>query len=1081
MSIALSFDIGHSSIGWAVLKPNKDKSEILGCGAVVFPKEDCQNQQRAGFRRQRRNIAARRNRIKRLESFLTHIGALTPADVEYCRKHPHPWPWLLAAQVLVAQRTLSWKELWAIIRWYAHNRGYDGNALWAGEDSDPDDVKKVKAARKLMSDCQTSNMCETICKLMSIDPKSTENPEIKYYFKDENAAFPRDVVVAEVRKVLDQHVGILTGVSSDFIRTLLENWQITKKTGFDPKLPERYTGGLLFGQMKPRFENRIIPKCRKTDEKTPSKHSRAFYKFRWAMLMNNLRVLDEVEGGSRSLNAAERGQLNEIMKLTGYLTKTSLKKALEKDFGLEPANLDAMLLVPEMEKALTLDPALREMNGSKYKKIWQEIPESWYLVFLNQLFKGKKYHTKPPSLEQWRSRIQSKGTVSDNLDAALREAYEAECKSLSKKKQIEELPTYKAFLNRPLRITQSHLASGRSPYSRIKLKEATEAIMRGEDPRSKGGALEETSDVLERQEAVVVDEKTNNHLVRHRLKIFEKTLNDLVKHYANNDPSLIDWVSVEEVRYLVEFSGKTAKEKARIVGEKRWHHRKISKYLEKERETNKGAWDISASLIKKVRIADDMNWKCPYTGQFYSLNQILSGDVDREHIIPRSKRPTDAMHALVLTFTEINRMKGARTALKFIEETKDDSRTLTPKQFRELVNALKKKNGPSTDDEKRCTKRKIALLTRDYEPRGKVKVKGKAAEESVDGFTEGSLTQTSHINKLAIQRVKHWFDQRLRENEKKPKVTQLSGSVTAATRRSWDVLKALEAVHPEIRNKNKTEIREITHLHHALDAIIIGLAVEYFPEDGRLWTLLSKRSIQNPVDRAYMKAKLKELISFSNNGEWQLDSLNNSIMSQIVRRLGEKRVVRHNPRTTRGLRIQQNIWRIEGEDPDDPTKLLIRMKPRNEDGLKVSKQRSERKAKLFGSSPNRIEGKLKNLKGALIVEDNYGVTLDPEPKVIPYQQVWMQIEELKKQNGGKPVRILRNGDVIRVKSGKDYPGIWRIHSIKDANAGLLLDMASPEVVKAGNGITNAKMNVRLNTLIRNGLELLNLDYSFHEM
>ena len=46
--------------------------------------------------------------------------------------------------------------------------------------------------------------------------------------------------------------------------------------------------------------------------------------------------------------------------------------------------------------------------------------------------------------------------------------------------------------------------------------------------------------------------------------------------------------------------------------------------------------------------------------------------------------------------------------------------------------------------------------------------------------------------------------------------------------------------------------------------------------------------------------------------------------------------------------------------------------------------------------------------------------------------------------------------------------------------GLLLDMASPEVVKAGNGVVGAKMNVLLKTLIRDGLELLDLDYSFHE-
>ena len=262
MNIALSFDIGHSSIGWAVLKPDKEKSEILGCGAVVFPKEDCQNQQRAGFRRQRRHIAATRNRIKRLEAFLTHIGALTSEDVKYCRKHPHPWPWLLAAQVLVAKRQLDRRELWAVIRWYAHNRGYDGNVLWAGEGSDPDDVKKVQAAHKLMQDCQSQSMCETICKLMNINPRAPGNPEIKYYFKGENAAFPRDIVVTEIRKVLEQHVEVLDGISQDLIRILLSDWHGAKESGFNPRLPDRYFDGLLFGQMKPRFENRIIPKCR---------------------------------------------------------------------------------------------------------------------------------------------------------------------------------------------------------------------------------------------------------------------------------------------------------------------------------------------------------------------------------------------------------------------------------------------------------------------------------------------------------------------------------------------------------------------------------------------------------------------------------------------------------------------------------------------------------------------------------------------------------------------------------------------------------------------------------------------------
>ena len=157
MSIALSFDVGDQTprfwvVGWWFFQPR-----IIA---------------RAAFRRQRRHIAATRNRIKRLEGFCQKVGFLSEADVLACRVDPHPWPWFLAAQVLVAGRVLNSLELWSVIRWYAHNRGYDGNALWAREDSDPDDVKKVQAARKLMDRCGTSTMCETVSVLLEADPKT---------------------------------------------------------------------------------------------------------------------------------------------------------------------------------------------------------------------------------------------------------------------------------------------------------------------------------------------------------------------------------------------------------------------------------------------------------------------------------------------------------------------------------------------------------------------------------------------------------------------------------------------------------------------------------------------------------------------------------------------------------------------------------------------------------------------------------------------------------------------------------------------------------------------------------------------
>ena len=42
-SLTMGLDIGHRSIGWAVLKkaPEGQIPEILGCGTVIFRSEDC--------------------------------------------------------------------------------------------------------------------------------------------------------------------------------------------------------------------------------------------------------------------------------------------------------------------------------------------------------------------------------------------------------------------------------------------------------------------------------------------------------------------------------------------------------------------------------------------------------------------------------------------------------------------------------------------------------------------------------------------------------------------------------------------------------------------------------------------------------------------------------------------------------------------------------------------------------------------------------------------------------------------------------------------------------------------------------
>lgn len=1077
--ISFAFDIGHASIGWAVILQDGTFALpcVAGCGTVVFPAGSCENFQRAGFRRQRRHVAGTRNRIKRLEKLLLHLGVFTEADIEHSRKEPHPFPWLLAARILGGHRqTLTWQELWAVLRWYAHNRGYDGNALWTDgpEPDDQEDTKKVTKARDLMEAHRTATMAETVCGVLGVNPAATVNPAMGVYFKGEDAAFPRSVVRAEVKRILEAHIGQLPCVDAALIQAFVDDWSLVTRIDAPIRLPGRYRGGLLFGQMVPRFDNRIIPTCRITGEKTPDRHCKEFYRYRWGMLLANLRQQGPTDDGPVKLTARQRRGLNAIMECEGHLTAAGLKKAM-RDLGITPSNLETMFLTSEMEKALTLDPVKQELGGKTLKDIWAAIPEAYRRIFANQLWREK-----PVTLHKWRERLDRDGVDLNDFDAAVLARTNPEKKTKSTPKSVD------AVLDEPLKLR--HRASGRAPYARAKMAEAWEAIFDDQrpDPKDKGGCLEETPEVLMRQKMEDIDQSTNNHLVRHRLLIFKRLFDDLVSEYAGGDPAQVSQVAIEVVRDLVEFSGKSSKEIAQLIGMKMGDFNAAVKAIEKHEADTGETVPISAGLIKKVRIARDLNWTCPYTGRHYGMQEIITGAVDREHIIPRSLRPSDSMDSLVLTFTDINRRKGKRLAWQFIEDEGGNGDLFTPQQFEAHVKSLQPKSDPRNredrtfiDDNLRRWKRKQHLLLPAYEPR-KPK-KAEADEEDDSGFTGRDLTQTSFLNKLAARQVLKAVQERVGEEAESPlqphHIVHLSGSVTGAVRRSWKLLDALHQAVPETTNKTKHAIRKITHLHHALDAVNIGLAAALFPRNGRLWQLMSLRQIRRPADQAEFKRLARQPIYFSQDGKWDIAALPDEIKQQIADRLSEKRVVMHLPRTMRGLRAQQNTWRVLGPDPQDPERsLAITQATRGEDKKRHRKHESEKRSLLLGSSPKRGSGKLANLQGAIIIDGNYGVALDPQPFVIPHFDVWHTIQRLTAENGGKPPRIIRNGYSIEIKTGK-YQGRWRVHSIKDARVGIMLDLAHHDVLRVANKSLTSKVNVKLSSLLKAGLEIETLSYT----
>ncbi|MGA2660051.1 MAG: type II CRISPR RNA-guided endonuclease Cas9 [Verrucomicrobiota bacterium] len=1053
-NFGIAFDVGHSSIGWAVLQ-TEGRAEIAGCGAVTFRADDCLASARRGYRRQRRHIRSTRQRIARMKVLLKHLGALKPEQLD---QPGCAWPWQLAARVLCGGKLLTWPELWDVLRWYAHNRGYDGNRRWSAADAEAiaDDTEKEENAKTLMGKHRVGSMAETFCMELGVDPLGQKRAST-VRFKGLNAAFPRAIVEGEVRRILQAHSGKLPKVDAALERALLGRdnrdrtaWQSIPCPAL--RLPKRYEGALLFGQLVPRFDNRIISKCPVSGEKVPSRNCAEFLNFRWAMQLANVRVARFGEKELTPLTAPERRQLDAAMRKQGGMGAEEFKKHVRQAAGAIRDNLDTMLLHPDAKEALLLDPVQKIVQSSDLRPLWQILPERLQKRARGQLRRGK---TITPA--RLRAQLEELGLSVSAFDAEVTRQLDA---ANTRNRKNDERISRQGLLNRPFAAKR---LDGRAAFARPLLKRAAEEVMAGKHPKEEGGCLFVTEEMRQAQLSREIAEQTNNHLVRHRLLILERLVGDIIKEYAGGDKARVAGITVEVNRDLREMSGMTAKQKAQDLGLRIANHHHVVKKLEEDeslmRVLRKQGTRITAGLIRKARVADDLGWACPYTGQRFEPVDLVTKRVDKDHIVPRASRASDSLESLVMTFSAINKWKGKRTAWQFVEQEQGKPVPDLPNlsitslsRYKQLVESIETFKGHD-DDKRRKKRRKDLMLLPVYEEKE---------------FTPRDLTTTSQLVRLGAMALRKAF----LGCKRQPVVVSLPGSVTGAVRKAWKVLGCLSLAAPGVLDENgevkkKQEIREVTHLHHALDACVLALASHFIPNNGRIWELIVKGRWTPAEER---ELKTLGIFSWDSEGRFQVRDLDKTLKEQIRQRLGERRVVQHIPARMEGLRVEQNTWRVVSVKDGEAT---LRQRVRAADGSRPGKTTAEKVTKLLGLQPVSGRGKLLVNRGTLVIPDNFGVALvEPEPVIIPFHKVWPRLSELRAANGGRMPMVLRNGQLIRVPGGKSFKGVWRVFATKNNASGMALDIGSPDVVRLKNKTEGHKINVRLATLIRDGMEVL---------
>jgi hypothetical protein len=253
-----------------------------------------------------------------------------------------------------------------------------------------------------------------------------------------------------------------------------------------------------------------------------------------------------------------------------------------------------------------------------------------------------------------------------------------------------------------------------------------------------------------------------------------------------------------------------------------------------------------------------------------------------------------------------------------------------------------------------------------------------------------------------------------------------------------------------------------------LDASVIALTHHYLPgsspfqkenRKGAIWAAMLKRSKSR--EETLLLKKTGQFISYQKKDgqgnpvdgkdgepqfETKLKDLSNGIKAQLAQRLAEKRVVQHVPSDRSGAKLELNpwrVWEIHG-DPDNPqTKVTVRQRTStvDKDGNRkiTKKETTEKVGKLVGLKP----GKLRKNQSVLVIAENYGIALTPQPQIIPFHKVQQRINEIREMNAGVQPEILRNGMLIKISNWEGKNGLWRIFSCK---APAYLDLARADVI-----------------------------------
>lgn len=301
----------------------------------------------------------------------------------------------------------------------------------------------------------------------------------------------------------------------------------------------------------------------------------------------------------------------------------------------------------------------------------------------------------------------------------------------------------------------------------------------------------------------------NDPIVRHRLTLFAKRLDELAEKFGTPDAVVLEFVRED-------FMGK----KAKMEYFKFQRDRAAQRAKAREEAAKAGAGEGAAGL--KMELLEAQGGICLYTGDALAPTSLDEYCID--HIVPRAKGGPDSALNYVLTTRRTNDDKAGRTPFEWLSATNGWDAYV--ERVKKCVTTLRNK--------------KTQLLV------------SPEAQTLVERYT--ALAETAWISKLAqtIIGLRFGWPNGIANGERK--VIIVSGGLTGRIRRKY---KLNSLLNPDAKSEEEAEIKNRgDDRHHALDAMVIS----FLPT----WARNSKFSgffrFPDEVTRDLFKREIAEVI-----------------------------------------------------------------------------------------------------------------------------------------------------------------------------------------------------------------------------